>query len=137
MALLLVAALLASVVTVSPSAGGRHDRFAVTITSRHATGVFGQTRRGYVAEAHAAHPASGCVNNRDRIFGEHRAGTRIRAVLDPARGEGGPEGWCRGPFRGTVTYTEAFACPPAGRCHPPRGFPTRTVVVARFSFRVR
>jgi hypothetical protein len=137
MALLLVAALLASVVTVSPSAGGRHDRFAVAITSRHATGVFGQTRRGYVAEAHAVHPASGCVNNRDRAFGEHRAGVRIRAVLDPARGEGGPQGWCRGRFRGTVTYTEAFACPPTGRCHPPRGFPTRTVVVARFSFRVR
>jgi hypothetical protein len=77
------------------------------------------------------------VNNRDRPFGEHRAGARIRAVLDPARGEGGPEGWCRGRFRGTVTYTEAFACPPAGRCRPPRGFPTRTVVVARFSFRVR
>jgi hypothetical protein len=107
------------------------------MTSRHATGVFGQTRRGYVAEAHAVHPASGCVNNRDRVFGERRAGARIRAVLDPARGEGGPQGWCRGRFRGTVTYTEAFACPPAGRCHPPRGFPTRTVVVARFSFRVR
>jgi hypothetical protein len=137
MALPLVAALLASVVTVSPSAGGRHDRFAVEITSRHATGVFGSTRRGYVAEAHALHPASGCVNNRDRLFGEHRAGARIRAVLDPARGEGGPEGWCRGRFRGTVTYTEAFACPPAGRCRPPRGFPTRAVVVARFSFRVR
>ena len=109
----------------------------MAITSRQATGVFGQTRRSYVAEAHAAHPASGCVNNRKRIFGEHRAGARIRAVLDPARGEGGPEGWCRGRFRGTVTYTEAFACPPAGRCRPPRGFPMRRVVVARFSFRVR
>ncbi len=83
------------------------------------------------------HPASGCVNNRDRVFAERRAGARVRAVLDPARGEGGPEGWCRGRFRGTVTYTEAFACPPAGRCRPPRGFPTREVVVARFSFRVR
>jgi hypothetical protein len=137
MAFLLVAALVASVVTVSPSAGGRHERFAVAITSRHATGVFGSTRRGYGAEAHAVHPASACVNDRDRLFGEHRAGARIRAVLDPARGEGGPQGRCRGRFRGTVTYTEAFVCPPAGRCRPPRGFPTRTVVVARFSFRVR
>jgi hypothetical protein len=137
MALLLVAALISSVVTVSPSTGTRHDRFAVTITSRHASGVFGQTRRSYVAEAHAVHPESGCVNNRDRVFAERRAGARVRAVLDPARGEGGPEGWCRGRFRGTVTYTEAFACPPAGRCRPPRGFPAREVVVARFSFRVR
>jgi hypothetical protein len=137
MVLLLVVALAASVASVSPSASGRHDRFAVAITSRQATGVFGQTRRGYIAEARAVHPASGCVNNRDRVFGERRAGARLRAVLDPARGEGGPEGWCRGRFRGTVTYTEPFACPPAGRCHPPRGFPARKVVVAHFSFRVR
>ena len=137
MALLLVAALVAPVVTVSPSAGGRHDRFAVAITSRHGTGVFASTRRSYVAEAHAVHPASGCVNNRDRVFADRRAGARVRAVLDPARREGGPEGWCGGRFRGTVTYGEGFACPPVGRCRPPRGFPTRTVVVARFSFRVR
>jgi hypothetical protein len=45
----------------------------------------------------------------------------VRAVLDPARGEGGPEGWCPGLFRGTVTYFEGFA---------------RKRVVARFSFRV-
>jgi hypothetical protein len=137
MALLLVAALLGSVVTVSPAAAGRHDRFAVAITAGQATGVFGRTRRSYVAEAHAVRPASGCVNNRDRVFPERRAGARVPAVLDPARGEGGPEGWCRGRFRGTVTYSEAFACPPAGRCRPPRGFPTRRVIVARFSFLVR
>jgi hypothetical protein len=124
-------------IAVTPSSGGKHDRFAVAITSGHATGVFGQTRRSYVAEAHAVHPASGCVNNRDRVFPERRAGARVPAVLDPARGEGGPEGWCRGRFRGTVTYTEGFACPPAGRCRPPHGFPVRRVVVARFSFRVR
>ena len=129
-------ALLAALAVV-PASGGRHDRFAVAITTGHATGVFGRTRRSYVAEARAARPASGCVNNRDRVFAERRAGARVRAVLDPARGEGGPEGWCRGVLRGTVTYLEAFACPPAGRCHPPRGFPTRKVVVARFTFRVR
>ena len=109
----------------------------MAITSAHATGGFGRTRRSYVAAAHAVHPASGCVNNRGRVFAERRAGARLRAVLDPARGEGGLEGWCRGRFLGTVTYTEAFACPPTGRCHPPPGFPSREVVVARFSFRVR
>ena len=77
-------ALLAAVAlaTVSPAAGGRHDRFAVAITSAHATGVFGQTRRSYVAEAHAVHPASGCVNNRDRIF---RRPSRGRARARRAR----------------------------------------------------
>ena len=136
MPLALLASLLA-LVAVTPASGGRHDRFAVTITAGHATGVFGRTRRSYFAEAHAVRGASGCVNNRDRVIAAGRAGARVRAVLDPARGEGGPEGWCRGAFRGTVTYLEAFACPPAGRCRPPRGFPTQKVVVARFTFRVR
>ena len=124
-------------VAIVPSVGGRHDRFTAAITSGHATGVFGKTRRSYIAEAHAVHPASGCVNNRDRVFAQARAGARVRAVLELARGEGGPQGWCRGRFRGSVTYIEAFACPPVGRCHPPRGFPAREVVVARLRFRVR
>jgi len=35
---LFVAAVVASLVTVSPSAGGRHDRFAVAIVAGHAAG---------------------------------------------------------------------------------------------------
>jgi hypothetical protein len=108
----------------------------VTITTRNATGVRGKTRRSYFAEAHALRPASGCVNNRDRGFPTGSAGRRARAVLDPARGEGGPEGWCPGTFKGTITYSRAFACPASRVCHPPRGFPDRSRVVARFSFRV-
>jgi hypothetical protein len=57
-------------------------------------------------------------------------------VLDPARGEGGPEGWCRGRFRGNITYSAEFACPPKGTCQPPPDFPSRTEVVARFTVRV-
>jgi hypothetical protein len=133
---MLLATFVGVMLTVSPSAGGSHNRFAVRITTRHATGVTGKTRRTYMAEAHAVRPASGCVNNRDRVFPDAAAGTRVRAVLDPARGEGGPEGWCPGLFHGTVTYFEGFACPPKGTCHPPHGFPTRKLVVARFSFRV-
>jgi hypothetical protein len=63
---------------------------------------------------------SGCVNPRDRVFADRRTDARVRAVLDPARGEGGPEGWCRGRFRGTVTLasagsaTHAFAIVTAG-----------------------
>jgi hypothetical protein len=134
MLLVLGAALM---LTVSPTTAGKHDRVAVTVTLPRSSGVFGKTRRSYTAEAHAVHPASGCVNNRDRVFRDGRAGTRERAELDPARGEGGPEGWCPGRYAGTVTYLEAFACPPKGTCHPPPGFPSRKGVVARFSFRVR
>src|SRR5262249_35844815 len=118
-------------------AGGKHDAFAVVISTGNATGVFGKTRRSYVVEARATRPRSACVVNRDRVFGSRPTGTRVRAILDPGRGEGRPEGWCRGRLRGTVTYSEAFACPARGVCHIPPGFPPRERVVARFSFRVR
>lgn len=123
--------------TVTPPAGGKHDRFTVTIRTRHAVNIVGKTRRAYLVEAHAVRPASACVNSRDRAVPYAPAGARVSAVLDPLRGEGGPEGWCPGLFRGSVTDFEGFACPSTGSCHPPRGFPTRTRVVARFSFRVR
>src|SRR6202042_2756150 len=97
---------------VSPAVAGKHDRVRVTITRTRATGVFDDTRRSYTVEAHAVHPRSDCVNNRDRMFADGPAGRRVRAVLDPARGEGGPEGWCRGRFRGTVRFVEGYACPP-------------------------
>lgn len=122
---------------VSPARGGRHTRVTVSVTAQRATGVFGRTRRSYVTEARAVAPASACVVNRDRVFPDARTGARIRAVLDPARGEGGPLGWCRGRFQGTVTYLEGFACPARGTCRPPRGFPRRREVVARFSFEVK
>lgn len=124
-------------VAVVPTTGGKHMRFIVRFTSHRATGVFGKARRSYKVEAHAVRPAVACVNNRDRVLPGRPAGTRMRATLDPARGEGGPAGWCRGTFRGTVTYSEGYACPPKGRCRPPKGFLGRTRVFARFSFRVR
>ena len=107
------------------------------IKTRHTTGVNGKTRRNYTLAAQADTPASGCVNERDRQFADRPAGMQVRAALDPARGEGGAEGWCPGRYEGTVTYFEGFACPSEGRCHIPDGFPTRTEIVARFSFRVR
>jgi hypothetical protein len=67
--------------------------------------------RARAASAHAVHPRVACVNNRDGAF------RGARAVLDPARGDGGALGWCRGRYRGVVRH---------GR-----------TVVARFSFRVR
>jgi hypothetical protein len=113
---------------------GIHDRVPVALTTEHATGVSGRTIRNYTAAAEAVRPAAGCVNNRDRRFPDVPAGRHVRALLDPARGEGGPEGWCRGRYRGTVTYFEGFACPARGTCHVPKDFPTSTRVVARFSF---
>lgn len=125
-------------VAVSPAQGTKHTRFAVTIVTRAATGVVGRARRSYRADAWAIDPRSGCVNHRDRAFAPAaRAGARVAAGLDPRDGEGGDRGWCPGLFRGTVTYLEGFACPATGVCRPPRGFPRRAGIVARFVFAVR
>jgi hypothetical protein len=113
---------------------GIHERIPVTLTAREPTGVRGRTIRHYTAEAHAVRSAGGCVSSRDGRFPESAAGAHITAALDPLRGEGGPEGWCTGRYRGTITYFEGFACPARGTCHVPSGFPTRTKVVARFAF---
>jgi hypothetical protein len=124
-------------VTLARSEIARHGRVAVTITTRAAAGVTGDTRTNYTLAASAVRPASGCVNNLDRRFPDGPRGARVRAELDPARGEGGPSGWCLGRYRGTVTYSAGFACPAKGTCHIPKGFPTRSETVTRFSFRVR
>jgi hypothetical protein len=113
---------------------GVHERIPVTFTTRDATGVRGRTIRNYTAEARAVRSAAGCVNSRDGRFPESAAGERVEAALDPLQGEGGPEGWCRGRYRGTIKYFEGFACPAQGTCRVPAGFATRTKVVARFSF---
>lgn len=123
--------------TVPRPEGGIHDRFAAAITLDRPTGVVGRTRSSYTLAAKAVNPAGGCVNERERRFADRPRGARVRADLDPARGEGGPQGWCRGRYRGTATYFTGFACPSKGRCHVPAGSPTETQVVARFSFRVR
>ena len=118
------------------SVTGKHDHVIVTITARHATGVFGKVRRSYYLAAQRVQPQIDCVNNRSSGFPDSSAGNSVQAALDPADGDGGPEGWCPGLYRGTVTYTVGFACPAQGACHPPTGFPHRSTIVARFSYRV-
>lgn len=98
--------------TVAPRVGGRHHRFRATITARQASGA----GHNYIASARLVTGATGCVENRDRVFPAAPVGHRVHADLDPARGDGGPEGWCPGHYAGTVSYG--------------------TRVVARFSFRV-
>jgi hypothetical protein len=122
---------------VSPSSPSRHDRVSVSFRSRRATGHFGRERRSYTIQAWSVHPASGCVNNRERVLAARPAGYRLRGRLDPARGEGGSLGWCRGRFSGKVIFSVRYACPAKGRCRPPKGFRQHRVVAARFSITVR
>jgi hypothetical protein len=77
---------------------------------------------------------SGCVQHRSTLIDAGRRGQRVTARLDPARGEGGDLGWCRGRFRGTLRYYDAFACPATGVCEPPERFERLTRVVSRFRF---
>ncbi len=128
---------LPSQLRLAASVTGKHKRVVVTITARQATGVFGKVRRSYDLAAQRVQPQSDCVNNRSSGFPDSSAGSRVQAALDPARGDGGPEGWCPGLYEGTVTYTVGFACPAQGACHPPTGFPHRSAIVARFAYHVR
>jgi hypothetical protein len=114
---------------VSPAAPSRSERIAISFRTRRATGVFGAQRRSYVVRARSSAARSGCVANRDRVLGARPAGYRLRAVLDPARGDGGPLGWCPGPYRGTVTYVVERGCPTSRGCR-------RVHVAARFRFDV-
>ena len=114
---------------VSPTAARPRERVAVSFRSRRATGVFGAQRRSYMVRAGSSVARSACVTNRDRVLDARPAGYRLRAVLDPARGDGGPLGWCPGAYRGTVTYVVDRGCPAATGCR-------RAHVVARFRFTV-
>ena len=124
-------------VTVLQAHGGKHDRFAAAITSRRTTGLKGKAISHYTLTGRAVRSLGGCVNEREDRFPDGPVGRRVIATLDPARGKGGPEGWCPGSYRGTVTYFEGFACPSTGTCRVPAGFSSRSQVVGRFSFRVR
>lgn len=122
---------------VSPPSPGRDERVTVTFHSQRATGDFGHQRRSYTIQAWSVHPGSGCVNNRDRVLAARPSGYRLRGRLDPARGDGGETGWCRGRFKGKVIYTVGYACPAKGTCRPPKDLRGHREVDARFSFKVQ
>lgn len=120
-----------------PVQGTKHARFTLSITTRNDTGVIGKSRRSYLVDVRSVDPSSACVNNRDFAFPPAPAGVGVRVTLDPRHGEGGHLGWCRGVFRGAITYSHGYACPDKGTCRPPKSFQRRATTVARFTFRIR
>jgi hypothetical protein len=123
---------------LNPVVAGKHDRIVVTMTAQHSTGIVGKAVHAYVAAATISDPKVDCVNNRDGGFPYSAAGSRIRAVLDPAAGDGGPQGWCPGAYHGTISYLRGFNCSSVqGPCQIPPRLATRTKIVARFAYRVR
>lgn len=120
---------------LSPVAYGKHDRIILTMIAHRSAGVFGKTLRQYLVAANASHPRVACVNNREGSFTYSVAGIRVRAVLDPAKGDGGPQGWCPGLYHGTVSYVQGFNC---GAIQGPCNVPApRAQIIARFDYRVR
>jgi hypothetical protein len=121
-----------------PPLGGVQTTFRVHIRTRQALGVQGHVLRGY--EAHLMRlgaPAVGCIQDTGPSFANARTapGQPVIIVLDPGQMMVGQ--WCRGTFKGRLSYYEEFACPPRGVCHPPSGFPAHRRTVARLSFRVK
>jgi hypothetical protein len=122
--------------TVRPRSGGIHTVFRIQIHAPQPVGVTGSVRRDYVARVMLRRSAISCIEDTGPSFGDSPNGQshRLTIVLDPAQMMVGH--WCRGTFVGKLRYYQDYACPPRGRCHPPRGFPRRSHVVARLRFRV-
>jgi hypothetical protein len=121
-------------VTVSPRRGGPSTTFRIRIRTRAFVGVRARARVDYQLRVLRRPLLSGCITDTGPTFPRsHRRPLQI--VLDPRRQDGGR--WCRGSFRGTLTYYSVFACPDKGVCRPPKDFPRRSHKVARVAFGVR
>ena len=121
-------------VTVTPRAGRPLTTFRVRIRSNAFVGVRAHARVDYQLRMLRRPLLSGCITDTGPTFPRSH-GRPLQIVLDPGRQEGGR--WCRGHFRGALSYYSVFACPPKGTCRPPKNFPRRSRKVARVAFDVR
>lgn len=125
-------------IDVSPRVGGRFARFRLRLLSPRRTGVFGAQRRSYTASAASVDRRQDgvCRSDGGARFPSAPSGDLVRATI-ALEGEGSPEGWCPGRYRGTITFNRAHACPARGACDVPADAPDVRRVVGRFTFRVR
>jgi hypothetical protein len=123
-------------VRVVPRRGNALTVFRIRIRSRAFVGTRAHAIVDY--EAHVLDKTNpygaGCIIDTGPSF--PRSYRRpLEIVLDPKEQMGGR--WCRGRFRGTLTYYRDFLCPAKGICRPPKNFPRRSRRVARLAFEVR
>jgi hypothetical protein len=112
-----------------PGVGRPSTRFRLKLHATHRTGRRGRRERFYQWDVHGPFKTA-CVVEHHGSFSSGPPGALLRAVLDPSRTKGGH--WCRGRFRGVVTYTDAICRPRADSCD--RTYHRRA---GRFSFKVR
>ncbi|MEA2442377.1 MAG: hypothetical protein QOH76_3801 [Thermoleophilaceae bacterium] len=120
--------------TVVPRRGHRHTVFRIRFRPRGFVGVRARARHDYEANLFdRTNARAGCIIDTSGFAGPGRGPLEI--VLNPRQQKGGL--WCRGIFRGKLSYYRTFACPDEGTCRIPKGFPDERGVVARLSFEVR
>ena len=118
---------------MTPRVGHPLTTFRIRIEPRGFIGTQQRARSGY--EAHLLRRPFGvdCITDTGGVL--NIRGARHEIVLDPRKQMG--LHYCRGHFRGTLTYFRTFACPAKGTCRPPKNFPDEHGVVARVAFEVR
>jgi hypothetical protein len=116
-------------VTVKPSSGVGHTRFAVSFRANQQTGT---TRSGISHYQLSAGGRSGrrCASSVSAIVPDSRKGQRVLVTLAPP----GPfRVWCKGRYAGTLEESYRPVCPEGKLCP----MYIAVSVVGRFAFRVR
>jgi len=116
-------------VTVKPSRGVGHTRFAVSFRAPDQTGTTRAAIRHYQLSA-GGRSGRRCGSSLSALVPDSRQGQRVRVTLAPP----GPfRVWCKGRYTGTLEETYRPVCPEGKLCP----MYVAMSVVGRFSFRVR
>ena len=118
---------------VTPRLGHPLTTFRIRFEPREFIGRQHGAIAGYEARL-LRHPFGlGCITDTGGFV--NGRGARPEIVLDPREEKGGH--FCRGHFRGRLTYYLGFACPDDGVCRRPKNVRERRQKVARLEFEVR
>jgi hypothetical protein len=116
-------------VTVKPSSGVGHTRFALSFRAPDQTGTTRAGIRHYQLSA-GGRSGTRCGSSVSAIVPDSRKGQRVRVTLAPP----GPfRVWCKGRYAGTLEESYRPVCPEGKLCP----MYVAMSVVGRFAFRVR
>ena len=115
-------------VSVTPSTGSAHTRFAIRFRAAATTGPTATGRRVYSITARTQ-TSGRCQWSGTVEAPPSRAGTNVRVVLSPSRSSG----WCVGTFHGTVWDIVTVTCGPVDAC-PAAVAPS--AMIGKFTFSV-
>jgi hypothetical protein len=110
-------------VTVTPPTGSPRTAFVVMFRTPDTTGRKRSTQRHDEVIAQAPGSANGCLSTAEVIAPDAKAGTRVRATLDPAKSGGR---WCTGTYRGEIDEIQSPICPKGVLC------PAYAIILRKF-----